>query len=187
MRTGIVLAALLTIWACKSDPAPCVDATTGRAVDAQLLAFLSRARAAHHTADRAEETNDRAQAIRVLADVVRGPFPAGGERGAPEVREVLADTLARLAELRSEAGAFDAAEADITRGLELVPEPSYFRGHLYEVSGLMWEQRARALRERGDPAGADAARARALEALETAMKIQADVIRRSVPANSERK
>lgn len=178
-RACFALFAMLAVLpgACaRRSPDPCGDGDAGPVVDTTLLAFLSRARAAHHAADRAEEDQDIPRARRLLTEVVSGPLPGDEDQRPIEVREVLADTHARLAELATKAGEFDAAEAHIQRGLDLAREPSYFRGHLYEVSGLMWEQRARERRERGDIQGARAASARALEALETAMKIQARVI-----------
>jgi tetratricopeptide (TPR) repeat protein len=169
----------------KQEPEPCTDSQGARAIDAPLLAFLSRSRAAHHAADQAEQSNDLGRAIALLDEIVSGPLPVSGSAPPAEVREVLADTLARLADLQSRTGAFDAAEAKLERGLDLVREPTYFRGHLYEVSGLVWERRARALSQQGDAAGAKSANEKALEALETAMKIQAQVIRDSTERKVE--
>jgi tetratricopeptide (TPR) repeat protein len=151
----------------------------GVPVDPALLAFLSRARAAHHAADAHEARNDLAAAEKELEAVVDGALPP--QKDAPEVREVLADSLARLAELRARRNDFKAAERDIERGLGLVPEPSYFRGHLVEVRGLMEERRSKALEAAGDQAGASGARERALAAFQEAMRIQNDVIQRAAP------
>jgi hypothetical protein len=57
-----------------------------------------------------------------------------------------------------------------------VPTPTYFRGHLFEVRGLVEERNAARLERAGDAAQAAQAKARALEAFEAAMKIQAEVI-----------
>ena len=161
--------------------APCQDSETARPVDQPLLAFLSRARAAHHLADQAEADRDLPRAVRALGAVVDGALPHE-EPNAPEVREVLADTLARLADYESQLGEFDAAAGHVARGLERIPPtPTYFRGHLYEVSGLIEERRAEALRARGDSGGAERAKSQALDALETAMKVQAEVIQASAP------
>jgi tetratricopeptide (TPR) repeat protein len=181
MRRAALIAALLIAACARHEPTPCEELDAGRPVDATLLAFLSRARAAHHAADRAEERADLARAARALEAVVTGPLPPGSAAEAPEVREVLADTLARLAELKSRRGEFDAALADLARGLELAREPTYFRGHLYEVEGLVWERKAAVLRAGGAEGPAREANAKALEALETSMKIQAEVIRQAVP------
>ncbi len=115
------------------------------AIDPTLLAFLSRARAAHHRADLLEADDQLEPAARELSAIVDGPLPRGGPSLA-EVREVLADTLARRAELSSRLGRHDAAAADVDRGLSLAAEVSYFRGHLYEVRGLVEERRAAHLR-----------------------------------------
>lgn len=167
---------------CKAQPSPpsaCPELDAGTPVDPALLAFLSRARSAHHAADAFEAKNDLAAAERELAALLDGALPAN--RNAPEVREVLADTLARRADLASRAARFDAAEADIARGLGLVTEPSYFRGHLVEVRGLVEERRAKALSAAGDTAGAERARDRAIAAFQEAMQIQSAVIERTAP------
>ena len=171
---------VLALGACKREAAeltercPAMDA--GTPVDPTLLAFLSRARAAHHLADDHENANDLGAAITPLAALVSGPLPHGAtpELG-PEVREVLADTRARLADLRSRQGAFDEALADVRSGLESATEPNYFRGHLLETEGLVEERRASAL-ESKDPAAAAQAKTRAIELLEQAMSVQAHVI-----------
>jgi len=87
--------------------------------------------------------------------------------------------LARLADLQSQQGAHDDALRRIDRGLALVPTPTYFRGHLYEVRGLAEERLAARLQAQGDAPGAAAAKERAFSALEAAMKLQASVIERS--------
>jgi hypothetical protein len=155
------------------------DDDAGTPVDPALLAFLSRARAAHHAADAHEAKGDLAASARELEAIVNGSAPPG--KDAPEVREVLADSLARLAELRARSDDFGAAERDVERGLALVPEPSYFRGHLVEVRGLVEERRSKALEAKGDAKGAAASRERALAAFQEAMRIQNDVIERAAP------
>lgn len=173
-------------------------------VDPTLLAFLSRARASHHQADllEAERREDEAQAA--LSALIDGPLPPQALSLA-EVREVLADTLARRAELRGRLGHHDDAIADVRRGLELAPETSYFEGHLHEVLGLIEEQRSVALeRELASRLGdgestptdpppppdprveqlrreARAARERALAAFARAVAIQARVIEQALP------
>lgn len=182
---GVALAALLGISAltvaCSRDDRPTAAsadpcACEGRGiVDATLLAFLSKARAAHHSADLAERSGDRAGAIRALLPVVSGPRPGGGAL-PPEVAEVLADTLARLADLESAAGDVASAERRVTEGIALVPEPTYFRGHLFEVRGLVEERRAAQLTATGDTAGAAAAKEKAATAFVEAIAIQDRVI-----------
>lgn len=155
--------------ACVCEPAsvPVVDPT--------LLAFLSKARAAHHDADLAEDVGDRPRAVRALERVVDGPRP-GAALPSPEVAEVIADTRARLADLRSALGDFERASRDVTEGLALAKETSHFRGHLFEVQGVVEERRAKALGEKGDAAGAERAKRSALEAFEKAIEIQDEVI-----------
>jgi hypothetical protein len=159
---------------CSCAGAPLVDKT--------LVAFLSKARAAHHAADLAEENGDTDLAIAALEAVVRGPrpvapgSPAGGPPNMPEAAEVIADTHARLADLRSELGAFDAALHDVDDGLALAAGPTHFRGHLFEVKGLVLERRARALDAQGEVAGAAVAKAAAVDAFDAAVKIQDQVI-----------
>ncbi len=152
----------------------------GQPVDPTLLAFLSRARSAHHIADEHEESMQLDKAVGTLRELVAGPIPGGAMR--PEVREVLADTRARLADLESQRGKFDAAAKDIEAGLELVEQRTYFRGHLFEVRGLLEDRRAEALRKDGKDDAAQAAKKRALKALETSMEIQAEVISQAIPA-----
>jgi hypothetical protein len=150
-----------------------------RVVDPVLLAFLSKARSAHHLADQLEAANDVAAALRALQTLTGGATPPGK---APEVDEVLADTRARIADLMSRAGRFDQAAAEVAAGLEHAQAPSYFRGHLFEVRGLIEERREKALRGNGRGQEADQARDRSLDAYEEAMKIQAQVIGSAAPA-----
>lgn len=166
---------------CEVSPRPsggevaCSCEAEARPVDPALLSFLSKARAAHHKADLAEERGDRAQALAALDSVVSGPTPSR----RPEVDEVLADTRARLAELRAALGQFDQAAQDVKLGLDLARDTSYFRGHLFEVLGVVEEQRAASL-SASNPAAAEAARKRALEASEQAISIQDQVLRRAL-------
>jgi hypothetical protein len=177
---------LLLSSACSRAPADadCPPEPSARPVDAPLLAFLSRARAAHHAADGLEQGGDLLRARELLAKVTQGPVP-GGTPVPVEAREVLADTRARLAELASRSGDFAVADAELRAGLEQVAETSYFRGHLFEVRGLVEERRARELAARGDSEGAKTAKQRALEAFEQAMTIQAEVIRNAVDARAQ--
>jgi len=144
-------------------------------VDPVLLAFLSKARAAHHKADAAEAQGDTATAIAALESLTRGPRP-GGERPLVEVREVLSDTYARLADLQSARGQFDAALEQVQSGLSLATDVTYFRGHLFEVRGLVEERRAKSLEERGETERAKEARKTAIEAFDEVVRIQDQVI-----------
>lgn len=184
MRREGLIRLLLCAWlavACSKREAPTDCGESTRVVDPVLLAFLSQARSAHHIADQREAEGDSAAALRALQTLTAAPKPPGN---APEVEEVLADTRARSADLLSRAGRFDQAEAEIGAGLENVRRPNYFRGHLFEVRGLLEERREKELRSSGHGQEADQARARSLSAYEEAMKIQAEVIRNAAPAPS---
>lgn len=181
LRVAASLVVVLLLASCRRAPVgACVDADGGEPVGPALLAFLSRSRSAHHRADAREEQKDLAAAETELSAIVMGPKPPCPD--AAEVREVLADTHARLADLRSRHADFSGALADIERGLALVPEASYFRGHLFEVRGLVEERRSKALGAQGDGAGAAQAQDRALTAFQEAMRIQSEVIQKASPA-----
>lgn len=148
--------------------------TRGEAVDLPLMAYLSQARARHHEANLREAENDIAGALLALDRLVSAPKP-GGER--PEVGELLADTRARMAELRTRSGDLVGAERDIQAGLVLAPGRTYFRGHLLEVAGILEEARASNMTDAGKSDEAAAARAKALDLLRQAVAIQEEVIR----------
>ena len=174
----VLLASALALGGCSRNERheDCPDG--GRVIDAPLLAFLSKARSAHHVADQREAEGDRAAALRTLQSLTAGQVPAGN---TPEVEEVLADTRARSADLLSQVGRFDQADAELSAGLEHAQAPTYFRGHLFEVRGLAEERREKALRSNGRGQEADQARERSLSAYEEAMKIQAQVIGAAAP------
>lgn len=147
---------------------------SSEAVDDILLAYLSNARSLHHEADLAEDGGDVPKAIAALDRLLGKPEP----RKAPEIDEVVADTHARIADLQSRIGQFDAAAKHVDDGLLRAPSVSYFRGHLFEVRGLVEERRAKALAAKGDAAGASAAKDRAMKAFEEAIAIQDEVIKK---------
>lgn len=151
----------------------------GTPVDTEIMAFLSVARALHHEANMKEESGDLAGAVSAMERLVaaRRPHP---ERKGPEVEEVLADAYARLAELRLKKGELDPAAAAVKSGLEHVAEATYFRGHLVEVQGLVEEARAAQLADAGNAAEAARAREHAIQLLEEVVKIQEQVIQRSL-------
>jgi hypothetical protein len=179
LAAALLLGGLALAGCRKGAVEACADADAGEPVGPALLAFLSRSRSAHHRADAREEQQDLRAAELELEAIVQGPKPTCAE--AAEVREVLADTHARLAELRSRHGDFAVALADVERGITLVPETSYFRGHLFEVRGLVEERQSKSLGGRGDSAGALRAQERALSAFQEAMRIQSEVIQKSSP------
>ena len=152
------------------------DTLPSGVVNQPLYAFVSKARAAHHQADLAEEAGDRKKAISAMGSITQGARP----RTTPEVVEVLADAYARSADLLAKEEDFDAALREVDAGLALAKDPSHFRGHLFEVRGLVEERRSRALRAKGDDAAADAAKERAIEAFQKAIEIQEVVIERAL-------
>lgn len=160
--------------ACCLPAAGCAKQVgSSEAVDDVLLAYLSNARSLHHEADLAEDSKDSAKAIGALERLLAKPEP----RKAPEIDEVVADTHARVADLLSRTGQFDAAAKHVDDGLLRAPATSYFRGHLFEVRGLVEERRAKELAGKGDAAGASAAKDRAMKAYEEAIAIQDEVIK----------
>jgi hypothetical protein len=142
-------------------------------VDPVLVAFLSKARAAHHRADLAEKAGDGQGAVLAVSTIIEGPRPTS----TPEVVEVLADALARRADLKSRLGDFEDADRDVDAGLSLAIEVSHFRGHLFEVRGLVAERRADAFEARGEKTAASRSRERAIAAYEEAIEVQDRVIR----------
>ncbi len=172
----LLLAAAAPLTACSKQADDC--GPSERVVDPVLLAFLSQARSAHHTADLREGGGDLGGALKVLQELTRASRPPGKP---PEVGEVLADTQARIADLLSRSQNFEEASRAVEAGLEHAPAPSYFRGHLFEVKGLVEERREKDLREKARGPEADQARERSLSAYEEAMKIQAEVIQKASP------
>ena len=155
------------------------NAEDGTPVDTQIMAFLSEARALHHQANIKEEAGDLPGAINAMERLVAANRPHP-ERKGPEVEEVLADAYARLAELRLRKGDLDPAAAAVKGGLEHVTDPTYFRGHLVEVQGLIEEARAAQLADAGNAAEAARAREHAIQLLEEVVKIQEQVIKGSL-------
>ncbi|HEY5955561.1 MAG TPA: hypothetical protein VIV60_03365 [Polyangiaceae bacterium] len=177
-----VLMVAMHLCACSRTHCPAVDAADDELavepIDPQLLAFLSRAKSAHHIADLQEDANPRG-AIEALNAVVTGPAPTSNGVLRTEARETIADTQARIAELQSRSKQFDAARQRIELAMKLVPEPDYYRGHLFETQGLIEQRRSEALKSEGNLPASEVARSAALSAFETAMQIQAEVIRRT--------
>lgn len=145
-------------------------------VDAELMAFLSEARALHHQANIKEDAGNLDGAIAAMDRLVAAQRPA---RPSPEVEEVLADAYARLGELRLKKGDLDGARTAVQSGLAHAPEPTYFRGHLIEIDGLVDEARAANFADAGNAGEAAKAREQAIQRLEEVVKIQEQVIQRS--------
>jgi hypothetical protein len=147
----------------------------GTPIDTDVMAYLSLARSLHHEANLSEDARDVPGAILPLEHLVRAPKPHEGTK-VPEVEEVLADTYARMAELRLRTSDLTAAEADIREGLTHAPDPTYFRGHLLEVMGIIDEARASTLADAGQGALAEQARSKARELLKQAVAVQEEVL-----------
>lgn len=180
LGASLLMLAALAGWAgcterSPEQPCPCAEAPP---VDAPLMAFLSKARAAHHQADQREEAQDYAGAITALEQITGTSL--GATSSLPEAKEVLSDTRARLADLHSQLGKYDEAEQDVVEGLKLAPKDSYFEGHLHEMRGVSEERRAKTLAEAGDKAGSEVARKRAFESFERAIDVQDRVIRKEL-------
>jgi len=151
----------------------------GLPIDTEVMAYLSEARALHHAANLREDANDLPGAVASLEQLVHARKPHETEK-VPEIEEVLADTYARMAELRLRQKDVAGAEADARAGLEHAPDPTYFRGHLLEVSGVVEETRAAALADAGQAEKAETARRRALDLLGQAVRVQDQVVTRSL-------
>jgi hypothetical protein len=152
--------------------------------DTDVMAYLSEARALHHLANLSEDGRDIPGAIAPLERLVHAKKPHEGTK-VPEVEEVLADTFARLAELRLRTSDLTGAEGDVRAGLTHAPEPTYFRGHLLEVSGVIAETHAGSLADAGRGAEADQARAHARELLSQAVQVQDEVLAHATDGGTE--
>jgi tetratricopeptide (TPR) repeat protein len=179
VASASVIAALSLVQCSRSASAEATaDCTCAGApvVDATLLAFLSKARAAHHRADLHLEDGDLDLAIAALEPVVALPYPT-----APEAIEVIADSRARLADLRSDLGAYEPALHDVEEGLALATKPTHFRGHLLEIKGVVLERRYHTLEATGEHEAADRAKTEALDAFRSAIEVQDQVIQEALP------
>jgi hypothetical protein len=174
----IGLSALGVVVGCAKSHAPIsVEPREdgGTPIDTDVMAYLSLARSLHHQANLSEDSRDVPGAIAPLEHLVRAPKPHEGTK-VPEVEEVLADTYARMAELRLRTSDLTAAEADVREGLTHAPDPTYFRGHLLEVMGIIDEVRASGLADAGLVGAAEQTRAKARELLKQAVAVQEEVL-----------
>jgi tetratricopeptide (TPR) repeat protein len=180
LSMAAVVAAVVALTACATErretanrSCPCEEGDT-KPVDTLLLAWLSKARTLHHLADLAEDEGALDKAIAPLEELVGGTMP----RGQPaEAAEVMADTYARLAELRTRRGDYARADQDVASGLKFAPAPTYFRGHLLEVRGLIHQKEGDDFTKAGKSAEAKAAREKAVAASLEAVRIQDQVIK----------
>ncbi len=168
--------------ACTKAPPPSAD-ESGSPLDAPLMAYLSMARALHHEATLEEDSGSPAKALAAMDRLLAAPRPANAN-AIPEVEEVLADAFARSTELAIHAGDLDRGARYAKEGLTHASGTSYFRGHLLEVDGLLEEARVAALRDAGKSAEAEAAKTRAIEKLEAAVRVQQSVIGGALAADA---
>jgi hypothetical protein len=171
-------------FGCKgADPnmtnAQPADSSGAQPIDTDVMAFLSAARALHHEADIKEDAHDLPGAIAAMDRLTRLPRPHPNAI-VVEVEEVLADSFARRAELLLRMNDIDGALGDIDKGLEHATDPTYFRGHLLEVEGIVEKTRAESLADAGHAAEAARAKERAISLLEEAVRVQEQVIVRSL-------
>lgn len=184
MKLRLAAALLLLAQIACSRPACEESKATGPApVDQGMVAYLSLASALHHEADLAESRNDGAGALVALGRLLDAKTPGV----YTEVREVRADTLARAAELSLQQSALERAEGFVQRGLAEVPEETYYRGRLFEVSGLLYEAESKQLEASGKLAEAEAKKRDAIDRLEQAVRIQQAVIERATAPDSPKK
>ena len=185
-KIALLLAAAMGLalaYGCtKSDgtePPARVAFDAGTPVDLEVMAFLSEARSLHHEANLHEAARDDQAAIASLDKLTKAPRPHP-EKTIPEVEEVLADTYARIAEIRLRDGDTSGAARDVDEGAKHAKEDSYFKGHLLEVGGIVQEARAAELADAGKTADADNAKKQALALLHQAVEVQDKVIRASL-------
>jgi hypothetical protein len=154
-------------------------------VDVQVMAFLSEARALHHEANVREDDADIPGALAAMDRLVRATRPHAGQR-VPEVEEVLADAWARSAELQLKKHDLDSAKKAVAEGLSHAPEPTYFRGHLLEVEGIVEEAVAADYADAGNKDEAQKARAHAIALLREAVGVQEQVIGKALGDGGKR-
>jgi tetratricopeptide (TPR) repeat protein len=172
---GALLALAVALAVACGRSAPPDDAP----FDVETMAYLSEARALHHQAGIREDTGDLPGAIGAMTRLTSAARPHP-DRKVPEVEEVLADAFARRAELELRAGKTEEAMASVREGLVHAEGPTFFRGHLIEVEGLVEKARAAALTDAGKSDEAKAARERAIRRLDEAVKIQEAVVNASL-------
>lgn len=175
-----LLVSLVVAFACgKGSP----RSDDGAPFDVETMAYLSEARALHHQAGLKEDSGDLPGAIAALSRLTTASRPHP-ERKVPEVEEVLADAFARRAELELRHGKPEEALVSVREGLTHAESPTFFRGHLVEVEGLIEKSRAAAFTDAGKPEEARSARDRAIRLLDDAVKIQEGVVNASLDAGA---
>lgn len=175
MRRALCFVIALGLAACGRTETSDTQASSQQAVDNSVMAYLSMARARHHEANVQEAQGDVAGALAALTQLAHAPTPHPGTT-IPEVDEVLADTYARMAELELGRDGLDAAAHDVDDGLLHAKDPTFFRGHLLEVQGIIEEARGNRAADAGKTDEAARARKRAVELLREAIAIQEKVV-----------
>ncbi|MEO6420086.1 MAG: hypothetical protein ABIP39_11790, partial [Polyangiaceae bacterium] len=170
-----ILFGAMLLHCAKPDGGAAAATDAGTPVDTEVMAFLSEARALHHETNVHEDSGELKEGIASLDRLVHAKRPHEGTK-VPEVEEVLADTYARLADLRLRAGDVDGASRDVREGMTHAPDPTYFRGHLLEVDGIVEEARGASLADAGKRDEAQKARSHAIERLREAVEIQERVV-----------
>jgi tetratricopeptide (TPR) repeat protein len=158
---------------------------SGPVLDIEVMAFLSEARALHHEANIREDEGDLAAALAAMDRLTRAKRPHDGQK-IPEVEEVLADAWARSAELQLKKRDLDGAKKAVGEGLAHAPEPTYFRGHLLEVEGIVEEAAAAEYADAGKKDDAQKARQRAITLLREAVAVQEQVIGKALGDGGKR-
>lgn len=177
---GLLLSTMV-LHCAKSDGGAAARSDAGTPVDTEVMAFLSEARALHHETNVHEDSGELKEGIASLDRLVHAKRPHEGTK-VPEVEEVLADTYARVADLRLRAGDVDGASRDVREGMTHAPDPTYFRGHLLEVDGIVEEARGANLADAGKREEAQKARSHAIERLREAVEVQERVVTASLAA-----
>lgn len=177
---ALALAGALALGCGKGSP----RGDDGAPIDVETMAYLSEARALHHQAGIKEDTGDIPAAIAAMARLTSAQRPHP-ERKVPEVEEVLADAYARKAELELRTNDTGAALGSVQEGLKHAESPTFFRGHLLEVEGLIEKARGSAFADAGKNDEAKAARDRAIRLLDEAVKVQEGVVNASLDGGSK--
>lgn len=181
VATVALVASVLLAFACgKASP----RGDDGAPFDVETMAYLSEARALHHQAGIKEDSGDLAGAIATMQRLTSASRPHP-DRKVPEVEEVLADAFARRAELELRDGKPDAALGSVREGLSHAEAPTFFRGHLVEVQGLIEKARGASFADAGKAEEAKAARERAIRLLDEAVKIQEGVVNASLEGGAK--
>jgi hypothetical protein len=175
---GVLIFVALSAGCAKAHEDVRASRDAGVAIDTEVMAYLSMARALHHEAN-LKEDGDVPGAIAALDRLTSAARPHPTEQ-VPEVEEVLADTFARVAELHVRQGDVKKANESVREGLKHAPGPSYFRGHLLEVEGITEEAHAAELRDAGQAGEAAKAKAHAIDLLHQAVLVQEKVVNDSL-------